>query len=48
MTLYILNKDGTKFTANWNVHSRKDSWTDEMKEKAKQRELERQAKLWQE
>ena len=48
MTLYILNKDGTKFTANWNVHSRKDSWTDEMKEKAKQRELERQGKLWQE
>ena len=48
MTLYILNKDRRKFTANWKVHSRKDSWTPEMKQKAKERELERWQKIWQE
>ena len=47
-SLYILNKDGENFTAQLKVHSRKDSWTPEMKEKAKQRELERWQKIWQE
>ena len=47
-SLYILNKDGECFTAQLKVHSRKDSWTPEMKEKAKQRELERWQKIWQE
>ena len=48
MTLCILNKDGTKVSAEWKVHSKKDSWTPEMKQRAQQRELERHAKLWQE
>lgn len=47
-SLYILNKDGDSFTAKLNVHSRKDSWTPEMKQKAKERELERWQKIWQE
>ena len=47
-TLIIYKKDGSMIEAEWMTHSRKDSWTDEMKEKAKQRELERQDKLWQE
>ncbi len=46
-TLIIYKKDGTKIETNWMTHSRKDSWTNEMKEKVRQRELERQAKLWQ-
>ena len=47
-TLYILNKDGREFCSKWKVRSRRDSWTPEMREKARQREMERQAKLWQE
>lgn len=48
MTLHILNNDGTKITKSWKVHSRKDSWTPEMKEQAKKRELERWAQICQE
>ena len=47
-TLYILNKDGREFCSKWKVRSRRDSWTPEMREKARQREMERQEKLWQE
>ena len=47
-TLIIYKKDGSIIESEWMTHSRKDSWTPEMKEKAKQRELERQDKLWQE
>ena len=47
-TLYILNKDGREFCSKWKVRSRRDSWTPVMREKARQREMERQAKLWQE
>lgn len=47
-TLYILNKDGREFYSKWKVRSRRDSWTPEMREKARQREMERKAKLWQE
>ena len=47
MSLYIYNKDGTEIKTTWKIHSRKDSWTDEMKEKARKRELERVEKVWQ-
>lgn len=47
MTLSVLSKNKTKVTATWKVHSRKDSWTPEMKEKAKQREQERRMTLCQ-
>ena len=43
-SLYILNKDGTKVPGTWSVHSRRDSWTPEMRKKAKERELERMRK----
>ncbi len=33
--------DGTKITKGWSTHSRKDSWTAEMKETARKKELER-------
>jgi len=47
MSLYILNKDGTEVRGTWSIHSRSDSWTPEMKAKAKERELERMRQLWQ-
>lgn len=47
MTLSIYNKDRKTYTATWMVHSRKDSWTPEMKQKAKERELERRKILCQ-
>ena len=47
MSLCILNKDGTEVRGTWSIHSRSDSWTPEMKAKAKERELERMRQLWQ-
>ena len=46
-TLKVKFYDGTEVTRPFSKHSRKNSWTPEMKEKARQRELERQARLWQ-
>lgn len=41
----FISKD--EITTQVKKHSRSNSWTPEMKEKARQREIERQAKLWQ-
>lgn len=43
-SLYILNKDGTKLEGKWFIHSRRDSWTPEMRRKAQEKELERMNK----
>lgn len=47
MTIKVVFENGTEETRPYYKHSRKDSWTKEMKEKARQRELERKANLWQ-
>jgi len=43
-TAIVILNDKTKIIKEWKVHSRKDSWTNEMKESARKRELERLGK----
>lgn len=43
-TLVVELNDGTKITKGWSTHSRKDSWTEEMRQNARLRELERNDK----
>lgn len=37
----IRMKDGSEITRHWTDRSRAESWTDEMKEQARQKQLER-------
>lgn len=46
-TMKIIFIDGEEVIRKFDKHSRKNSWTPEMKEKARLREKERQEKLWQ-
>ena len=46
-TMKIIFIDGEEVMRKFDKHSRKNSWTPEMKEKARLREKERQEKLWQ-
>lgn len=46
-TLKVIFHNGNEVIRPFTKHSRKDSWTEEMKELAKQREAERQEKIWQ-
>ena len=42
-TLVFILSDGTEIVRSWQDHSRADSWTDEMKEKARQKTLQRRS-----